>query len=289
MIDLHVHTTYSDGSDTPREVFRKAEKMGLRCMSITDHNSVGAYFDSALQEAPFSGRLIPGVEITCMFEGEVVEVLGYGINVISMQTELASHVLGFEQKQLREYQLICDRFSQIGLRFEEKNIHFDPKRESCRKSFLKELNRHPENRKYFSAEDSWLKSKNFARQEIYNPESPLYVDESSLYPTVETAVEMIHRCGGVAFWAHLYIYAHAESFRSRLDSLIRQFGLDGMECYHSDFTRAQCSDLDVFCKAHDLLRSGGSDYHGTRKPNTPMGEPRVEESILDNWPVIRFV
>ena len=286
MIDLHIHTIHSDGSCTPGEILREAEASGLHCISITDHNSVGAYFDPILRDEPFSGKLIPGIEITCLFEGEVVEVLGYGINISSMQEELSKHVLSFERKQLQEYKLILNHFSQIGLLFNKENIQFDPKRESCRKSFLRELNRYPENRCYFLEEDSWLKSKKFARQEIYNPESPLYVDESSLYPSVETAVQMIHRCGGIAFWAHLYIYAHAEIFRSKLDRLVRQFGLDGMECYHSDFTSDQCLDLDAFCKAHGLLRSGGSDYHGTRKPNTPMGEPRVVEAIMDNWPEI---
>ena len=286
MIDLHIHTIHSDGSCTPREILREAEESGLNCISITDHNSVGAYFDPILRDEPFIGKLIPGIEITCMFEGEVVEVLGYGINIFSMQEELSKHVLSFEQKQLKEYNLISNRFSQIGLLFNKENIQFVPKRESSRKSFLKELNCYPENRRFFSGEDSWQKSKDFARQEIYNPESPLYVDESSLYPSVETAVQMIHRCGGIAFWAHLFVYAHAESFRSRLERLVQQFGLDGMECYHSDFTSDQCSDLDAFCKSHRLLRSGGSDYHGTRKPNTPMGAPQVAEAIIENWPEI---
>lgn len=101
-------------------------------------------------------------------------------------------------------------------------------------------------------------------------------------------MEMIHRSGGIAFLAHLYIYAHAPEFRRRLWEIVREFGLDGVECAHSAFTAEQILDLNGFCREHGLLRSGGSDYHGSRKPGVSLGTGRgqldITEEYLKEWP-----
>ena len=114
------------------------------------------------------------------------------------------------------------------------------------------------------------------------------MDEAPLYPDVRTAVEMIHRSGGIAFLAHLYIYAHAPEFRRRLWEIVREFGLDGVECAHSAFSAEQILDLNGFCREHGLLRSGGSDYHGSRKPGVNLGTGRgqldLTEEYLGEWP-----
>lgn len=288
MIDLHTHTCCSDGADQPEALFEKALAAGLTLLSVTDHNTVAAYRSGAA--AGYPGKLIPGVEITCMYQGEVVEVLGYGFNLDAMEAELSAHVLTFEEKQKREFELVCAAFTGAGAVFDRNQVVFDPKTESCRKSFLAHLKTNASNRRLFSCDQSWESSRAFTRMEIYNPDSPLYVDEAPLYPSVGTAVEMIHRSGGIAFLAHLYIYAHAEEFRGKLDFIARTFGLDGIECAHSAFTPEQIEDLNRFCLEHKLLRSGGSDYHGSRKPGISLGTGRgqlnVTEDYLLGWPRI---
>lgn len=288
MIDLHTHTCCSDGADQPEALFEKARAAGLTLLSVTDHNTVAAYSSRAAAEYP--GKLIPGVEITCMYQGEVVEVLGYGFDLEAMETELRDHVLTFEDKQLREFELVCAAFTKAGAVFDRTQVDFDPRTESCRKSFLRHLKADPSNRRLFSCDQSWESSRAFTRMEIYNPESPLYVDEAPLYPSVKTAVEMIHRSGGMAFLAHLYIYAHAEEFRGQLLTIVKSFGLDGVECAHSVFTQEQTADLNRFCLDNGLLRSGGSDYHGSRKPDISLGTGRgqlhVTEDYLSGWPRI---
>ena len=220
MIDLHTHTCCSDGADSVETLLRRAEEQKLSVLSITDHNTVAAYRGRGILE--YSGTLIPGVEITCMYQGEVVEVLGYGYRLEDMEAELSRHVLTFEEKQKREFELICAAFRRAGAVFDPAEISFDPTKESSRKAFLRHLNQFPENRRFFSSDETWQSSKAFTREEIYNPDSRLYVDEAPLYPDVRTAVEMIHRSGGIAFLAHLYIYAHAPEFRRRLWEIVRE-------------------------------------------------------------------
>ena len=109
MIDIHTHTVYSDGADTPEELLRHAAQAGLTHLSITDHNSVSAYRDPVMDHWRdlFPGTLIRGVEITCMYEGEIVEVLGYGYALDKLEALLPQLVLPFREKQLREAELIA--------------------------------------------------------------------------------------------------------------------------------------------------------------------------------------
>ena len=169
MIDLHTHTCCSDGADSVETLLRRAEEQKLSVLSITDHNTVAAYRGRGILE--YSGTLIPGVEITCMYQGEVVEVLGYGYRLEDMEAELSRHVLTFEEKQKREFELICAAFRRAGAVFDPAEISFDPTKESSRKAFLRHLNQFPENRRFFSSDETWQSSKAFTREEIYNPDS----------------------------------------------------------------------------------------------------------------------
>lgn len=290
MIDLHTHTLHSDGADDVLTLLKLAQQKGIEYLSITDHNSVAAYRTPEMKayQKYFLGKLIFGVEITCMFCGEVVEVLGYGFNLDAMERQLKHHTLAFEEKQNREFELLCKAFSKAGAFFDRSKILFDPKKESCRKAFMKDLASHAENDGLFSLLPSRESSKSFTRNEIYNPDSKLYVDESSLYPDVGTAVKMIHESGGKALLAHLYEYSHAEEFRATLDDIVNGFALDGIECAHSSFSAEQITDLEMFCDKRKLLKSGGSDYHGARKPGCEIGIGRgtlcIPAHYLENWP-----
>lgn len=285
MIDMHIHTTCSDGSDSAEMVMKKAYDIGLCCISITDHNSVDAYYDLDPSE---HFKIIPGVEITCMYKGEVVEVLGYGFDILAMRDELHRNMLSFEEKQKKEFQLICKAFSDVGVIFNKDDIRFNPKIESSRKAFLKEIKKYESNRQFFSADESWDSSRYFTRKEIYNPSSKLYVDESSLYPKIKDAVDMIHRSRGIALLAHLYEYKHCMEFRNELKGIVDNNGLDGVECAHSSFTSEQIVDLNKFCDDNNLLKSGGSDYHGSRKPDISLGTGRgnlnISEDYISSWP-----
>lgn len=140
MIDIHSHTTYSDGSFSVEELLNEAEKLNLSLLSITDHNTIQAHFK--LQNPnisdKFKGEIISGIEITTTYKGETIEVLGYGFDLETMQQFLNTNVLTFEEKQLKEYELIRRRYKDIGVIFDENNIKFDPKVESCRPAFAVE-------------------------------------------------------------------------------------------------------------------------------------------------------
>lgn len=287
MIDIHSHTTYSDGSSGVEDLLNEAERLNLSLLSITDHNTIQAYLE--LQNPnirdKFRGKIIPGVEITTTYKGETIEVLGYGFDLDTMQQFLNDNVLTFEEKQLKEYELIKNRYKDIGVIFDENNIKFNPKIESCRPAFVIEIKKYPENYKFFLNQESINTASGFTRNEVYNPKSPLYVDESSLFPSLDLAIEMIHNSGGLAFLAHTFAYS--PNIAKELFNIISNYELDGLECFYTTFTKEQSDYLVNVCKNREMYMSGGSDFHGTRKVNhnlgTGHGNLHIDEVIVDSW------
>ena len=287
MIDLHSHTIYSDGSFTVQELLEEAERIGLSMLSITDHNTVQAYWE--LQNSDirniFSGKILSGVEITATYKGEVIEVLGYGFDLNIMQELLSDNVLTFEEKQRKEYELIKNQYEKIGVVFDINHIEFHPQIESCRAAFYYEICKHPENDKFFLNKEAINTINDFSRNEVYNPESPLYVDESSLFLSIEKAIDIIHQSGGIAFLAHAYAYS--PHIVNDLLYIINHYNLDGIECFYTTFSDEQSSYLVQLCKQNHMFMSGGSDFHGTRKENHNLGighdNLNIDESIVQNW------
>lgn len=287
MIDIHTHTTYSDGTSTPKELLEEAQQKKLTMLSITDHNTVDAYEElkNPNIRGKFEGMIIPGIEITTTYHGETIEVLGYNFDLDMMKELLKESVLTFEEKQILEYNLIKKQYQKIGVIFDEENIEFNPKKESCRVSFWKEIKKHPENNSLFLEQNSKEEASTFTRNEIYNPKSPLYVDESSLFPSLEKAIAIIHESGGLAFLAHTFAYS-PNIAKSLLD-ILNNYKLDGLECFYTTFTEEQSNYLVSLCKEKGLYMSGGSDFHGTRKINHNLGTGRgnlqIEEKIIEPW------
>lgn len=285
MIDIHTHTIYSDGSYSVRELLEEAERKKLSILAITDHNTVSGYDEINKFRGLFSGKILSGIEITTTYKGETIEVLGYGFDIDKMKDFLKETVLTFEEKQLKEFELICEQYKKIGVRFKEENIIFDPKVESSRVAFVNEIKKYPENFKFFLYESSITTDSGFTRNEVYNPKSPLYVDESSLFPSLDKAIEIIHTSGGLAFLAH--VYAYSPNISEELITILDNYKLDGIECFYTTFTSEQSKYLVELCKERNLYMSGGSDFHGTRKTNhnlgTGAGNLAINDEVITSW------
>lgn len=285
MIDIHTHTIYSDGSYSVRELLEEAERKKLSVLSITDHNTVSGYDEVNKFRCLFSGKILPGIEITTTYKGETIEVLGYGFDIDKMKDFLEENVLTFEAKQLKEFELIREQYRKIGVKFDEKNIKFNPKVESSKVAFVNEIKKYPENFKFFLYEDSITTASGFTRNEVYNPKSPLYVDESSLFPSLDKVISMIHKSGGISFLAH--VFAYSPNIAEDLINILNNYKLDGIECFYTTFTDKQSEYLIDLCKKRGLHMSGGSDFHGTRKINHALGVGRgnlcIAEDVIYSW------
>jgi len=285
MIDLHIHTTSSDGSDEPKDILIKAQQSGLKYISITDHDSIGAY--KKLRELKvnsyFDGNIIPGCEFSVVHNGKPIEVLGYGLDldtIISTGIVSDEKFLERENAYLKKMMAVCknlsikysDNLSITGKYFATQMLHAD-------------LRKYPENEKHFTKE-IWESLNAFYRTCVNNEDSPFFLDQMKSFLTIQEVSALIKSAGGKAFLAHLYGY-FADDHEEFLNSIVSLNSLDGIECYHSLHTIDKTKYLLNYCDNHKLYVSGGSDYHGTLKPNVQIGESitgtKIPYEILEPW------
>ena len=288
IIDLHMHSVHSDGTFTTQDLLNMLWDKDVDIFSFTDHDSVGCYLDLEMGLAKlYQGvTLIPGVELTCSVDGNLRDMLGYGISIPMMAQYLDSRYS--LENRIRKQQLILDRFKEI---CRGKNLTFDEaitanegrKAEGYTVMFM-ELNRHPENiEKYpFLNDATRLYWDHFT-----NKESEFYVDETFDLPSFEEAVETIHRAGGMAFVAHPYVYGLSDEETEDLVRLAVHAGAEGMELKHQSNKEGHVEKLLQMARKYHLYTSGGTDFHGYNKPGIKLvnafGNMQVEYEEIAPW------
>jgi predicted metal-dependent phosphoesterase TrpH len=286
MIDLHIHTTSSDGSDEPKDILIKAQQLGLKYISITDHNSIGAY--KKLQKIKidnyFKGEIIPGCEFAAVHNGKPVEILGYGIDLEtldSMGLISDEKFLERENDYLKKLMSVC---KSLNLTY-DTTLSIKGDRYFATQVMYANLKKYPQNEKHFTKE-VWGSVNAFYRICVNHAESPFFLNEIKNYPTIEEIASLIKKAGGKAILAHLYGY-FVENYEELLNAIISLNVLDGIECYHSLHSIDKTNHLLNYCKEHALYASGGSDYHGKLKPTVKIGESisgvKIPFEILQPW------
>lgn len=283
MIDLHTHTINSDGSLTTLELLKEAESKGLKYLSITDHNTLKSYEELNEIRSIYSGKIINGVELTTSYKGEIVEILAYNFDLDKMQKLMLEEKVIVERRYQKRFKLMKNRYKDLGIKFDYSL--FDEDEEVHIKDIHRELVKHPENDCFFLD----IKNKNtrtlFFRNELYNPKSKLYVDQTNHYPDLTTILSIIHRAGGLAFLAHPYIYS--KNIILELENIINNYQIDGIECYYTTFTEEQTKHLLKIASKYNLYISGGSDYHGKNKGNHFLGKvnngKKVPIEKVESW------
>ena len=294
MIDLHMHTTYSDGTDTVKELLEKAEDIGLEAISITDHNTCKAYFEMEKFNVKeiYHGNIIVGCEFTTSFDNRLIEVLGYGFDYKKVNKFLIKKysILNNKKRFKCFYTEITERIRKLGLECDLDIIKKSKKNKFFEIAVYEELIKHENNRKILN-EDIWDSYSDYYRKGITNPKSKIFINKASYYPSIKEIVKLIHENGGITFLAHPYQYKFTDT-ESFLDKLYNEVALDGVESYYTTFSEEQISYLLDFAKKRNLLISGGSDYHGTRKENHNLGIGRgnlkISKDIISNYKIEKY-
>lgn len=291
MIDLHIHSTNSDGSKTVKEILIEAQKLGLTTISFTDHETCGAYneLERINIKDYFKGNIINGIELKSQYKDIVMDILGYGINYKKMSKYLEECYKDITRQKIQESQLI--EFYKIGLKEQLTlrpidELNWDRTRDWASIVFYNEIKSHLENKSKVPP-DLWEDFKNFKNNHYHIKGNTFYINMAKDYPGVEKIIDIIHRSGGKAFIAHIYQYKEIEDKILELKKIISKYNIDGIECYHSIFSNIENEKLLKFTKAHNLLISGGSDYHGKNKPDISLGigkgNLKVPDKILIDW------
>lgn len=291
MIDLHIHTNNSDGSDDIIEILKKAEEQKISCIAITDHESVNAYYE--LKEINvkqyYSGEIVSGIELKNFYKDRVIDILAYNIDIDKFKEYLDKNYKEkthrvLETKNLKHF---YKQAKEYGLKLDPINtIKWNPDKDWGSVVFYNELKKHPENEKKVP-KDLWESFSNFKKDYVYNRENMFFLDKKDDYPSPKKTIEEIHKLGGLAFLAHVHEYKWVENKIEYIKQLVKECKLDGVECYYSNFSDKQTKELIEFCKKNNLYISGGTDFHGTRRPSVKLGIGKgnlnIPEEIIQVW------
>lgn len=291
MIDLHMHTTYSDGTDSFVEILDKAQKIGLKYISITDHDTCEAYNELKNIDIKqhFKGTIIPGIEIKCAYENKLIEILGYKVDtsIINNYMEEYHKTHSKEILQTKYFNILYERCLQMGLILSNKNdIEFEPKKDWASVAIYKEIKSYNENKEKLP-EDLWQNFNTFSKKYCGNPNYKLFIDKSKDYLSLQEAIDLVRKANGLVFIPHIFIYKWSEDQKKLLDDITSKYKIDGIECMHSEFTKEQIEYLLEYTKKNNLFRSGGSDYHGKNKAGIEMaigkGNLKIPTDFLEKW------
>ena len=284
MIDLHAHTTVSDGGDSPAELVRKAAAAGLAALAVTDHDN-----DSGCDEAVAEGErlgieVVRGVEISCDVDDlkargfapsarPTMHLLAYFIP--QGHNPLSDALAELQDARANRNQLIVDRLNELGIpvTFEEvENEAGGPGAQIGRPHFAAVLVRHGAVPDYQTAFDEYLAkgAKAYLSRKLYRPAE---------------AVELMLSAGVVPVLAHPFtLNLSIQDLEVFVDSLVAA-GLKGIEGYHGDLPDDQQEPYRALGRDKGLIVSGGSDYHGDMRPDRglPGGKHNVTvpEEVLE--------
>lgn len=291
VIDLHLHTNFSDGSDSVIELLENAEKLKLEVISITDHDNCKAYKELKNKEIrnKFSGKIIPGIEIKCAYGKRLIEVLGYNIDTDKMQEWVDEFYKDKTKERLQSkyFNILYEKCHKLNLTMRTKQeIPFDSETQWASVAIYNEIKSHNENKEKLPI-DLWEDFNTFSKKYCGDPESIFYIDKTLDYPSIELAISKIKECDGLVFYPHLFIYKWASDRKMMINELLQRYPVDGIECLHSDFNKEEIEYLKELCKNNGYFMSGGSDYHGRNKVNIKMGIGKgnldIQRELIEKW------
>jgi hypothetical protein len=245
VIDLHLHTTASDGLLTPGTLVARAAGAGLTTIAITDHDSVAGVSEATTAAAHLAMRVVPGIEITAIEEGRDVHILGYFLDPAS--PALAEFLSGQRADRLRRAREIGERLASLGL-----PIDIDAVLATARDNG-RSIGRPAIADALVAAEHAADRNDAFAR--LLGRGCPAFIPRRGVGGADVIAV--IHAAGGIASLAHPGVLAQDDLIPRLVDAR-----LDALEVWHSDHSPQQQARYHDLAGRFGLARSGGSDYHG---------------------------
>lgn len=262
LIDLHVHSTASDGTASPRELAELALRQGLSAVAVTDHDTVLGYPELKEAGEELGIETVPGIEISTKFH-RAVHILGYYIDPHSPHLEpVLNWVVEDRDKRNRE---MCRLMAADGLpvNYEDMKQRFG---EVIGRPHFADL----------LVELGLAKNVKDAFDRYVEKGQRYYVGRTIL--PIEQAIDIIRLSGGVPVLAHPFQYQLDDAGLRELIEYCMAQGLRGMECRYSGYGPGQSEYLEKLAEEYGLIKTGGSDYHGSNKPKIVLGRG-IEENL----------
>jgi 3',5'-nucleoside bisphosphate phosphatase len=261
LIDLHVHTSASDGTFSPREVVFLAHRQGLKAIAITDHDTIAGNESACEAGREVGVEVIPGVEISVEIEmpRRPIHILGYFIDHTSerLHSELTSLIRYREERNPQ----IIQRLNSLGVQITYEEVKTAAGPGTIGRPHVAQV----------LVQKGYVKDGDEAFKKYLRRGAPAYVEKKRLSP--EEGITLIRDAGGIPVLAHPFTIEGMKV--NALEAFIlrfREYGIQGVEVYYSLHTSQQTSLLETIARKHSLLTTGGSDFHGDQKPKVFLGK-----------------
>lgn len=265
-IDLHTHSTASDGSLSPTELIISACVQGVDRLALTDHDTTDGLADAILAGEKYGVKIISGIELSVNHESGTLHLLGYGFD--ESNTEFTSIVNKLKYSRADRNKKLISKLNELGHQISwESVVKMAGGGVVGRGHFGQVI---LESGKFNSIQDVF--------ERLLSDGAPAYVDRFRL--NIEDAITLIHNAGGVAVWAHPGLHDNFESMLLQLPNWVKA-GLDGLESDYSLHPLELRDRLRSIAIIHGLIYTGGSDFHGSLKPDIQLGQGAEGESVSE--------
>ncbi|TFG66294.1 MAG: PHP domain-containing protein [Nitrospirales bacterium] len=257
-IDLHTHTTFSDGSFSPTELIDLANQQGLDILAITDHDTTDGLPEALEATKNLSLELIPGIELSAQFQNREMHILGYFINPNDpqFQARLDAH----RSTRIERICHILDRLQSLGMDISLAEVERASGTGTIGRPHIAQV----------LIDKGHIKTMKEAFEQLLGSRGKAYVER--IVSEAQEIIEWITDAGGIPILAHPYWEGfNKEDSATACQTLVEQ-GLQGLEVFYGTFSARHISFNLGLAKRFDLLMTGGSDFHGTMKPDITLGK-----------------
>ena len=272
IIDLHTHSRMSDGSMTPTELVIHASQKNVYAIALTDHDTVKG-LDEAQAQAEISGiELVPGVEVSTE---SVSQIHIIGLYIDRHNAEMNNTFEKMQKERAQTNLKYLEKLSEHGFPITQKELDdLVPLGGIGRAHYAKIMQKH-----------GWVSSVKEAFDKYLGVGMPCYVKREVI--STEEAIELVHKAGGLAFFAHPHQTKLSTDEIYRLAKHLRDCGLDGIEGYYSEYSPEMHKLFMDMADDLGMIVSGGSDFHAQMKPHIEIGSGisgnlHIPYSVLDN-------
>ena len=276
-VDLHVHSNASDGTFTPSEVVALAAEKGLAAIALTDHDTIDGLSEAQAAAAGLPIEIIPGIELSCVYQGEEIHILG--IYVDPTDRVFISETDALKEIRKKRNEEMIRRFQNAGISITlDEVMAGNPDTVITRAHFARVL-----------FEKGYVKNMDQAFKKYLDYSGPYCPRKEKITP--EHAMKILTDCNASPVLAHPYQYHLGDKKTEELVCYLKDLGLQGLEVYHSSNNQYESGKLRKLARKYDLFPTGGSDFHGSNKPDFRLGVGRgglrITALLLDDIKRIR--
>lgn len=272
IVDLHVHSTCSDGTFTPEELVDYALQKGLKAFALTDHDTTEGLSRAIRYAEGKDIEVVPGIEFSTEYESRDIHILGLYIDY--KKKEFREQIRSFIDSRAIRNQKMCANLQKAGVSVSyEDLLSAFPGSTITRAHYARYLLEH-----------GYVKSIAEAFDRYVGDHCPYYVPREKVTPA--QAVELILRADGIPILAHPLLYRMSRGRLEELTASLKEAGLIGLEAVYSSNTPSEEREMRELARHYHLLISGGSDFHGANKPKLDLavgyGKLHIPAEILED-------